>query len=121
MQFLGTYQQRDFCPEPDFLLHPAGKGTYKLEAAGRHIWAGYTMQYLTGDSPLGSVTRDTLDSSTFSPRCTHAQPEAIGSVQEAPGGTVWPDLWEKVSLASHGDLACLQIQDLSIVPQGMSA
>lgn len=40
-------------------------------------------------------------------------------MQDSPIGTVWPDLPEKLSLASHGDLTCLQIQDLSILPQGM--
>jgi len=49
----------------------------------------------------------------------HSSTEVVGSVQEAPSGMVWPDLPEKIGLAGHGDLPCLQIQDPSIVLQGM--
>lgn len=51
----------------------------------------------------------------------HSSTEEMGSVQEAPGGTVWPDRREKISLGSHGGLAWLQTQDLSIVPGHVSA
>lgn len=44
----------------------------------------------------------------------HSSTEEMGSVQEAPGGTVWPDLREKIGLGNDGGLACLQTFLLSL-------